>query len=130
MVRKEQILVLCFVLCLEMVFGWCKQLVTKENRKKLFSAKFKYVKRNDKKLLTGTSGEVGSVTGSFTLSSVIGGNLVNDILVLGNRINLTDSSAALGDNLAMDSLQASMPSPASLVGDGIRCLTTKKKLNL
>ena len=121
MAHKEQIQVLCFVLYLEMVFGQCKQLVTK---KKKVSAK--YVKRNDKLCkLTGTSGEVGSVTGSFTLSSVIGGNLVKDILVLGNRINLTDSSAALGDNLAMDSLQASMPSPASLVGDGIRCLTTE-----
>ena len=37
---------------------------------------------------TGTKGDVGSVTGSFTLSSVIGGNFFKAMLVLGNLINL------------------------------------------
>ena len=75
--------------------------------------------------LTGTKGDVGSVTGNLTLSSKIGGNLLNDMLVFGKRINFTDSSAALGDDLGVASRLASMPSPASLVGDGIRCLTTE-----
>ena len=75
--------------------------------------------------LTGTNGDVGSVTGNLTLSSKIGGNLLSDMLVFGKRISFTDSSAALGEDLGVASRLASMPSPASLVGDGIRCLTTE-----
>ena len=40
------------------------------------------------KVRTGTKGDVGSVTGSLTLSSVIGGNFSNAMLVWGNLINL------------------------------------------
>ena len=86
----------------------------------------------NRRKLTRTSGEVGSVTGNLTLSSVIGGNFNSEIFVFGNRINFTDSSATLlgDDDLVLEnSFPASIPSPASRVGDGIRCLTTKNLKN-
>ena len=71
----------------------------------------------------GTKGEVGSVTGNFTLSSEMGGNFSTEIFVLGNLINLVSGLENLTSEFCCVGLEASIPSPASLVGEGIRCFT-------
>jgi len=79
--------------------------------------------------LTGTKGDVGSVAGKRTLSSVMGGNFFREILVCGNLISLAEDSLTEGEFPVGEDFAASMPSPASLVGEGILCLATKNRIS-
>ena len=74
---------------------------------------------------TCTRGDVGAVSFSSTVASLMGGNFSSLILVCGRRIILGLAALTVAALSAGEVDSASLPSPHSRDGEGIRCFSER-----